>query len=212
MELAALIDALSDPAAYPHPVEAVAVHQTHISAVFLAGPFAYKIKKPVNLGFLDFSTLEKRRHFCDEEVRLNRRLAPTVYHGVVPISRSGSGVKVEGAGEPIEWAVKMERLPEEATLQKRLQRGEVSVDGPVQVGCDPIDERFEHCVRQSERNDFRRQRLRYGVLRFAGRHPLIRASAATVTVAFGNFSGSRLRFSEGALPAKPQAASRIDAQ
>ena len=90
MDLPRLIEVLSASGAYPHPVEAVEVRQTHISVVFLAGPFAYKIKKPVNLGFLDFSTLEKRRHFCEEEVRLNRRLAPAVYLGVVPITRSGA--------------------------------------------------------------------------------------------------------------------------
>jgi aminoglycoside phosphotransferase family enzyme len=78
MELAHLIERLADLAAYPYPVNDVEVHQTHISAVFLAGPYAYKIKKPVNPGFLDFSTLDKRRHFCDEEVRLNRRLASHV--------------------------------------------------------------------------------------------------------------------------------------
>ena len=126
MELARLIEALSDPSAYPYPVEAVEARHTHISVVFLAGPYAYKVKKPVELGFLDFSTLEKRRHFCEEEVRLNRRLAPTVYLGVVPVNRTDAGVKVEGRGEVVEWAVKMERLPEGATLQKRLQLGEVS--------------------------------------------------------------------------------------
>jgi uncharacterized protein len=76
MELVPLIEALSDAAAYPHPVDKVEVRQTHISVVFLAGPYAYKVKKPINQGFLDFSTLEKRRHFCAEEARLNRRLAP----------------------------------------------------------------------------------------------------------------------------------------
>src|SRR6516162_6765997 len=125
MELARLIEALSDRAAYPDPVETVDVRHTHISVVFLAGPFAYKIKKPVNLGFLDFSTLEKRRHFCEEEVRLNRRLAPEVYLGVVPVSRTGLAVRMEGPGAAVEWAVKMKRLPEEATLAKRLQHGQV---------------------------------------------------------------------------------------
>ena len=71
------------------PVETVEVHQTHISVVFLAGSFAYKIKKPVDLGFIDYSTLERRRHFCEEEVRLNRRLAAEVYLGVVPMTREG---------------------------------------------------------------------------------------------------------------------------
>ena len=126
MELARLIEALSEPSAYPCPVKEVEVHHTHISVVFLAGAYAYKVKKPVELGFLDFSSLEKRRHFCEEEVRLNRRLAPTVYLAVVPVVNTATGPKMEGSGEVIEWAVKMERLPEEATLQKRLRRGEVS--------------------------------------------------------------------------------------
>ncbi len=128
MELAHLIEALSNAAAFSHPVEEVEVRHTHISVVFLAGPFAYKVKKSVNLGFLDFSSLEKRRHFCEEEVRLNRRLAPRVYLGVVPLTRVAAGVKVEGCGEVVEWAVKMERLPENATLEKRLQGGEVGVE------------------------------------------------------------------------------------
>jgi aminoglycoside phosphotransferase family enzyme/predicted kinase len=127
MELSRLLAALSDPAAYPFAVGRVEVRQTHISAVFLAGSFAYKIKKPVRLGFVDFSTLSRRRHFCAEEVRLNRRLAPEVYLGVVPVARVGNDLKVEGsAGEVVEWAVKMQRLPEAATLQKRLRRGEIT--------------------------------------------------------------------------------------
>ena len=98
MELVPLIKALSDTAAYANPVEKVEVRHTHISVVFLAGPFAYKIKKPVKLGFLDFSALDKRRHFCEEEVRLNRRLAPDVYLGVVPVSRAGDRSENAGPG------------------------------------------------------------------------------------------------------------------
>jgi aminoglycoside phosphotransferase family enzyme/predicted kinase len=128
MDLPRLIEALSDPGAYPYPVGAVEVRQTHISTVFLAGPYAYKVKKPVNPGFLDFTTLPKRRHFCEEEVRLNRRLAPHVYLGVVPVVRTEKGVRFEGEGEVVEWAVKMQRLPDEATLQQRLGRGEVGVE------------------------------------------------------------------------------------
>src|SRR5579885_2045175 len=119
MELSRLIDALSDPVAYSHPVEKVEVLHSHISVVFLAGALAYKVKKPVDMGFLDFTTLEKRCHFCHEEVRLNRRLAPTVYLGVVPVTRTPTGLTMGGGGEVIEWAVKMERLPEEATLLQR---------------------------------------------------------------------------------------------
>jgi aminoglycoside phosphotransferase family enzyme/predicted kinase len=128
MELSQLIEALSDPTAYPYPVKAVEVRQTHISAVFLAGPYAYKVKKPVNPGFLDFSTLEKRRHFCDEEVRLNRRLAPQVYLGVVSVVTATTGAQFEGEGKVVEWAVKMRRLPDDATLQERLRRGAVGPD------------------------------------------------------------------------------------
>ncbi|APW60549.1 AAA family ATPase [Paludisphaera borealis] len=128
MELAGLIAALSDPAAYPHPVGAVEVRQTHISVVFLAGPFAYKVKKPLDLGFLDYSTLARRRHFCEREVALNRRLAPAVYLGAVPVVRDGSSVRMDGQGEAIEWAVKMTRLPEEATMQERLRREEVGLE------------------------------------------------------------------------------------
>jgi aminoglycoside phosphotransferase family enzyme/predicted kinase len=125
MELPQLIEALSEPAAYPFPAAAVEVRHTHISVVFLAGPYAYKVKKPVALGFLDFSTPEKRRHYCDEEVHLNRRLAPQVYLGVVPVVRRGGGLALEGEGEIVDWAVKMRRLPEEATLLQRLRHGEV---------------------------------------------------------------------------------------
>src|SRR5438093_5938824 len=125
MELSPFIKELSKPTAYSYPVARVEIRHTHISLVFLAGPFAFKIKKPVDLGFLDFSTLEKRRHFCEEEVRLNRRLAPTVYLGVVPIAHTARGIQMEAPGEIADWAVKMERLPESATLESCLRQGEI---------------------------------------------------------------------------------------
>lgn len=121
-----LLEQLSRPTAFPDGPAAVEVRQTHISVVFLAGDFAYKIKKPVQLGFLDFSTLERRRHFCEEEVRLNRRLAPGVYLGVVPVTRQGDGLRFEGAGPAVEWAVKMRRLPPAATLQNCVERNETA--------------------------------------------------------------------------------------
>lgn len=127
MDLSELITVLTDSHAYPFPVERVEMRQTHISVVFLAGKYAYKVKKPVDLGFLDFSTLAKRRHFCEEEVRLNRRLAPGVYLGVTSIARAGHGVTVDGSGEAVEWAVKMRRLPDDATLLIRLVTGAVDV-------------------------------------------------------------------------------------
>ena len=128
MELQALIDGLSRPAAYTHPVESVEIHQTHISVVFLAGALAYKIKKPVDLGFVNYGTLEHRRHYCEEEVRLNRRLAASVYRGVVPVTRDGSETRMDGRGTVVESAVKMKRLPDSATLGDHLARGEVPAE------------------------------------------------------------------------------------
>lgn len=118
-----LIAALREPGAYPFAAERVHFIQTHISLVFLVSGYAYKVKKPVSLGFLDFSTLEKRKHFCEEEVRLNRRLAPSVYLGIVPITLDNGRLRMEGSGEPIEWAVKMVRLPADATLESRVDSG-----------------------------------------------------------------------------------------
>jgi uncharacterized protein len=119
---------LMDPAAYPHPVGEIRHLATHISDVFLTGPFAYKIKKPVDLKFLDFSTLEKRRFYCEREVSLNRRLAPEIYLGVVPITRDGESFRVEGKGEPVEYAVKMVQFGQEGLLDAMAEHGGLSVE------------------------------------------------------------------------------------
>src|SRR5262249_32367588 len=132
MELGRMIETLSRPSAYSEPPGEVQVRQTHISVVFLAGRHAYKIKKPVALGFLDVSTREARRHFCAEEVRLNRRLAPQLHRGLGPVTRHGGGLRFGGEGEALEWAVQMERLPEEATLLNRLRRSEIDA-GRVEI-------------------------------------------------------------------------------
>jgi aminoglycoside phosphotransferase family enzyme/predicted kinase len=134
-DLMRLIDGLSRREAYPHPVPGdVKIHQTHISVVFLAGSYAYKVKKPVDMGFLDFTTLEQRRHFCHEEVRLNRRLAREVYLGVVPVSVEDGALRVDGRGVPVEYAVRMRRLPAEATLERRLLREESLTDALEKLG------------------------------------------------------------------------------
>ncbi len=128
MDIAEIINQLSDPAAYPDVVDGpIVVCQTHISVVFLAGEFAYKLKKPVDLGFVDYSTLARREHFCRREVELNRRLAPDVYLDAVPVTMTGSDLQVAGQGEVVEWAVKMRRLPDRATLESRLADNEVDV-------------------------------------------------------------------------------------
>lgn len=133
-EFPSLLHQLSQPGAFPVPVPRVDVRQTHISAVFLGGDCAYKIRKPVRLPFLDFSTLDKRRHDCEEEVRLNRRLAASIYLGVVPITRDAQGLHFEGEGTPIEWGVKMRRLPDEATLQRHVLAGLVTVEQLIGLG------------------------------------------------------------------------------
>ena len=120
------IAALLSPEAYPHKVERVDLVQTHISYVFLAGDFVYKVKKPVDLGFLDFTTLEKRRHFCQEEVRLNRRLCPGIYLDVVPVAYVEGTVAVDAAGAVVDYAVKMKRLPEERMMGHLLEKEAVS--------------------------------------------------------------------------------------
>ena len=118
-----LIAALRAPARYPHSVEQVELLQTHISCVLLAGNYAYKIKKPVNLGFLDFSTLAARRYYCAEELRLNRRTAPGLYLDVIPIAGSESAPLLGGGGPAIEYAVKMRRFGQDALLDRMAKRG-----------------------------------------------------------------------------------------
>jgi aminoglycoside phosphotransferase family enzyme/predicted kinase len=112
---------LRERSAYPDPFDTpVVLHETHISWVFLAGDYAYKVKKPVKNDFIDYSTLQRREHFCHEELRLNRRFVEGLYIAVVPITRHGQPIRVEGLGEPIEYAVKMHRFAENDLLSYRL--------------------------------------------------------------------------------------------
>lgn len=121
-----LLAFLHRPASYPEKLPAVEIRQTHISIVALTPSKVYKIKKPLDLDFLDFSTLEKRREACEAEVRLNQRLCHDVYLGVVPISRRDGALLFGEEGEVIEYAVKMRRLPEEGFLDRRLVRDAVT--------------------------------------------------------------------------------------
>jgi uncharacterized protein len=121
-----LIERLATPEALGHPVEDLEVVETHISCVLLAGPFAYKFKKPVDFGFLDFSTLEQRRFYCEEELRLNTRLAPELYLAVVAVTGMVDNPRLEGSGAPIEYCVKMRRFPSAAQLDRVLARGELT--------------------------------------------------------------------------------------
>ncbi len=116
-----LLDFLADPASYSHKPSSVEIIQTHISYVAIASPYVYKIKKPVDLGFLDFSTLERRKFYCEEELRLNRRLCGQVYQEVVPIFDHDGVLGFGSGGQVVEYAVKMRRLPEEGFLHRLLQ-------------------------------------------------------------------------------------------
>ena len=123
-----LINKLQNPALYDHSVDQFEVIETHISWVLLTGDYVYKIKKPVNFGFLDFSTLEKRHFYCDEELRLNRRLAPQLYLDVVTIHGSEAHPQLNGPadvkdyGEVIEYAVKMRQFPQTHQLDRLLAK------------------------------------------------------------------------------------------
>ena len=121
-----LVQGLLSPEAYPHRPAEVELRQTHISYLFFAGEYVYKVKKPLDLGFLDYSTLEKRRAMCEAEVVLNRRLCERAYLGTVPIVEQGSGYIVEGDGQPAEYAVKMVRLPDEGMMTPLLERDAVT--------------------------------------------------------------------------------------
>ena len=118
---------LSRPDAYPVPPAAVVVRETHMSWVFLAGDEVYKLKKPVRFPYLDFSTIERREQACRAELRLNRRLAPDIYLGVLPLTDSGRGLAISGDGAPVDWLVCMKRLDERFMLERLISDWRVEV-------------------------------------------------------------------------------------
>ncbi len=120
-----LFKQMQDPDFYPHPADTVEIRETHISRVFLAGECVYKIKKPLDLEFLDFASLENRKYFCQQEVSLNRRLTQNVYLGVIPITFDGRAYHLEGEGAVVEYAVKMRRLPDNCTMARLLEIDEI---------------------------------------------------------------------------------------
>ncbi len=125
-ELPTLIKALLNPQAYPHTPKKVDLIQTQMSFLLLTGDYVYKVKKPVNLGYLDYTTLGKRRFFCHQEVKLNRRLCPEIYLSVVPIVKGKGQICLEGKGKAIEYAIKMRQLPQERMMNVLLQASQVT--------------------------------------------------------------------------------------
>ncbi len=126
MDVSSLQKALLNPEIYPDRPSLVKFMETHISLLFLTGNHVYKLKKPVDFGFLDFTSLEKRKFFCEQEVNLNRRLSPTIYLGVIRITKEGGRIHLEGKGEPVEYAVKMKQIPEEKLMDHLLERRQVT--------------------------------------------------------------------------------------
>lgn len=131
IDVATKVAHLSRADSYPFPAATVEVVETHMSWVFLVGDFVYKMKKPIALPFVDFRTLSARKYFCDQSLRLNRRLAPSVYLDVVPLISDDSGhLRLEGRAEAgtetVEWLEKMRRLPEAMMLDQAIARGTVT--------------------------------------------------------------------------------------
>ncbi|MGK7892910.1 MAG: AAA family ATPase [Xenococcus sp. (in: cyanobacteria)] len=130
-----LIKLMMQPEFYPHAVtEPIQLIQTHISYVLLTGDYVYKVKKPVNLGFLNFSTLIARHHFCQEELRLNRLLAPEIYLEVLPITQQKQNFILGGDGEPQEYTLKMRQFSQDALLSKMLKQGKLNPELMEQLG------------------------------------------------------------------------------
>jgi aminoglycoside phosphotransferase family enzyme len=129
-----LVQAMLDPSFYPHHPPQVDLVQTHISYLFLCGGIVYKVKKPVDFGFLDFTTLEQRGFFCQQEVRLNKRFSPDVYLGVVPISLVGGSFRLGDETAVVEYAVKMRRINEEHMLYRLLQAGRAGPETMQRIG------------------------------------------------------------------------------
>ncbi|BAZ32590.1 hypothetical protein NIES4074_50960 [Cylindrospermum sp. NIES-4074] len=125
--LPALIQQMLQPGFYPHAVtEPIQLIQTHVSYVLLTGDYAYKLKKPVNFGFLDYSSLEKRQHFCQEELRLNQRGAGELYLEVLPVTVTGEQYKLGGTGEAVEYALKMRQFPQESLFSSLFAQGKLN--------------------------------------------------------------------------------------
>ena len=141
-----MIRGLMRPDAFDHPVEDVELVETHISWLIFAGEFVYKLKKPLKLDFLDFSDLEQRRYYCEEEVRLNRPWAPEIYVEVVPVTLTDGQPGFGGQGAAVEWAVKMRRFDPACTLDRQLDAGRLSVDDVRQL-ANHVADRHEQAPR-----------------------------------------------------------------
>lgn len=147
------IQAMLKPEFYDHSVGTCQLIETHISWVILTGDFVYKIKKPINLGFVDFSTLKKRKFYCEEELRLNRRLAPNIYLDVIPISGSVENPVLTSKEKAFEYAVKMKQFSQDMQLDHVLARNELRLD-MVDAFANLIAEFHQHIELANRASDF----------------------------------------------------------
>lgn len=149
MDIPSLQKALLNPGIYPdHPKE-VGFFETHISLLFFTGNFVYKVKKPVDFGFLDFTSLEKRKYFCEQEVKLNRRLSPDIYLGVVAITQDEDRIRWGGSGEVVEYAVQMKQIPEDLLMDRLLKNNKVTEDM-----IEAVSEKLSRFYLTAETNDY----------------------------------------------------------
>ena len=148
-DTASLQKALLTPEIYPDRPKEVGFFETHISLLFFTGNRVYKVKKPVDFGFLDFTSLEKRKYFCEQEVTLNRRLSPKIYLGVVKITQDGKQILLNGNGEVVEYAVEMKQIPEELLMDKLLEKGQVT-----SKMIEAISEKLAHFYFNAATSDF----------------------------------------------------------
>lgn len=124
-----MIESLKNPASLPDPTNMVTLIQTHISYVLVADEFVYKVKKPVDFGFLDFSTLEKRRYYCTQEVKLNQRLSKDIYLGILPIFQQGDDYSIgEGKGKIVDYCVRMRKIPQQLLMKSVFLEGRLRTE------------------------------------------------------------------------------------
>jgi aminoglycoside phosphotransferase family enzyme len=151
--MSSMIDDLMHPSAYPETPKKVTLAQTHISTVFIGDKFVYKIKKSVNFAFLDFSTLEKRKYFCNKEVELNSRFSQDIYLGVYPVTFDGKKHTINGKGKIVDYAVKMRRLSDEDLFKTRFKKGTVTSEDIEKIG-EAIASIHKKSVRSKEIDEF----------------------------------------------------------
>jgi len=151
--LPSYIHYLQQEGSYPHAAADILLVQTHISFVLLAGDSVYKWKKPVDFGFLNFSTLEKRKYYCEQELELNRRLCPDLYEELVTINKDGDSFCLNGTGEVVEYGIKMARMPEERMMGRVMARGELT-KGHLDSIIDQLVPFYEAAAGDGEIRDF----------------------------------------------------------